>query len=311
MVSMAPQGPNNWGRWGEEDELGAANLITPDVILKAAGCVRQGRIISLSLPIKGSTASGAPSSVPHLRGRPLPQHFMSIDGADYEAGTRPLGCGLHMADDALLISPHGTSTHMDALSHAWTGKQIFNGHASSRIRSMGAGRCGIEKLDGIVTRGWLFDAAAFRDVDVLDGKDRITAADLEAMKSAGGFDIAPGDAVVVRTGWPTIYAKSRETYWGGEPGLTTDAALWLAERDVAVVACDNSAISGLNPQGGSDEALDDDLHMIFLWRHGIYLMEMLWLEELSRAGAKGFLFVVAPLKIVGGTGSPVNPLAIL
>jgi kynurenine formamidase len=67
----------------------------------------------------------------------------------------------------------------------------------------------------------------------------------------------------------------------------------------------------LNAEGRADETLDDDIHMIFLWRHGIYLIEMLWLEELARAGQSSFLFVVAPLKIVGGTGSPVNPLAVL
>ena len=78
-----------------------------------------------------------------------------------------------------------------------------------------------------------------------------------------------------------------------------------------MVASDNSAISGLNVQGRADESLDDDIHMIFLWRNGIYLLEMLWLEELAAAGQSTFLFTVAPLKIVGGTGSPVNPLAVL
>ena len=78
-----------------------------------------------------------------------------------------------------------------------------------------------------------------------------------------------------------------------------------------MVASDNSAISGLNTDGLADEGLDDDIHMIFLWRHGIYLMEMLWLEELAAAGQSTFLFMVAPLRIVGGTGSPVNPLAVL
>jgi kynurenine formamidase len=301
---------NNWGRWGTDDQRGTLNLLDGEVVRAAAGNVAQGRIISLSLPIRGSTSSHAACNVPHLPGRPLPQHFMSIDGADYLAGAKPPG-GLSIADDALVISPHGTSTHMDALCHMWSGEHLYNGHPSSRIRSYGAGRCGIEHVEGIATRGVLLDAAAYRGVDVLDGRERIGAAELEAMEHAAGVTIGKGDAVLLRTGWPTLFPAQRERYWSGEPGLSTDGALWLAERDVCAIASDNSAISGLNAQGGADETIDDDIHMICLWRHGIYLMEMLWLEELAKAGRSSFLFVVAPLKIVGGTGSAINPLAIL
>jgi len=146
---------------------------------------------------------------------------------------------------------------------------------------------------------------------VLDPADRITAADLEAMSAHAGVTVGQGDAIVIRTGWPTVFAESPERYWAGEPGLSSEAAQWLAARDIALVASDNSAISGLNVEGRADETLEDDIHMIFLWRHGIYLIEMLWLEELAAVGQATFLFVVAPLKIVGGTGSPVNPLAVL
>lgn len=76
-------------------------------MLAAAGCVREGRVIGLAMPIRGSTSGTAPTGVPHLRGRPLPQHFMSVDGADYVAGTREFGAGLRVADDALIVSPHG------------------------------------------------------------------------------------------------------------------------------------------------------------------------------------------------------------
>jgi kynurenine formamidase len=306
---MGDQG--NWGRWGEEDQRGALNLLTGDVVRGATGAVRQGRVLSLSLPIKGSTSSSVAETVPHLRGRPLPQHFMSVDGADYEAGVKLPAGGRGIADDTLMLSPHGTTTHMDALCHMWTGKQIYNGHASSRIRSYGATRCGMENVEGVVTRGILFDVQAFRGVDVLDPADRITVADLEAMSARAGVTVGQGDAIVIRTGWPTVFAESPERYWAGEPGLSSDAAQWLAARDIALVASDNSAISGLNVDGRADETLEDDIHMIFLWRHGIYLIEMLWLEELAAAGQSTFLFVVAPLKIVGGTGSPVNPLAVL
>src|SRR5262249_40239373 len=124
-------------------------------------------------------------------------------------------------------------------------------------------------------------------------------------------ELRAGDVAVVRTGWPLTWQQGSEAYWAGQPGLSGEAGRWLAERDVCMVASDNAAISGLNDRPLPDESLADDLHMIFLWRHGIYLAEMLWLEDLAAAGRADFLFLAAPLAIEGGTASPINPVAVL
>lgn len=298
---------SNWGRWGPADERGTLNLLTPDAIRAAASCVREGRALSLSLPIRGATSSAAPATVPHLRGRPLPQHFMSVDGGDYAAGARPIGPGLKVADDALVVSPHGTTTHMDALCHMWTGDELYNGHPAGRVRSYGAARCGIDKAGPVVGRGVLFDVPRARGVRHLAAGDRVRAEDLEAC----AVEVRAGDVAVVRTGWPLAWQDSPETYWAGQPGLSAEAGRWLAARDVAMVACDNAAIGGLNERGLADEGLDDDLHLVLLWRHGVHLAEMLWLEELAGTGRTDFLFVAAPLAIEGGTASPINPVAVL
>ncbi|MBO3746645.1 cyclase family protein [Streptosporangiaceae bacterium NEAU-GS5] len=297
--------PNNWGRFGPDDQRGTLNLLTGETVLRALGSARTGQVVSLSMPIRGATSSAAPASVPHLRGRPLPQHFMSVDGADYVAGARPIGPGLQMADDALIVTHHGTTTHMDALCHMWTGDALYNGHPAARVRSYGARSCGIETVGGVVARGVLFDVPRHLGVEHLAHDFRISA---DLLAEIG--DVRPGDVAVIRTGWPLTWARSPEEYWSGQPGLAADAGRWLAERDVAVVASDNAAIGGLNARQLSDEPLDDDLHLILLWRHGIHLVEMLWLEDLP-PGARDFVFVAAPLKIEGGTGSPINPLAIL
>ncbi|WP_345432188.1 cyclase family protein [Actinoallomurus vinaceus] len=298
---------NNWGRWGDDDERGALNLLAPDVVRAAASCVREGRPLSLSLPIRGATSSPAPTTVPHLRGRPLPQHFMSVDAGDYAAGARPIGAGLKMADDAIVVTPHGTTTHMDALCHMWAGDELYNGHPAGRVRSYGATRCGIDKAGPVVGRGVVFDVPRLRGVDHLAAEDRISGDELAAC----GVDVRPGDIAVIRTGWPLTWQDSPEAYWAGQPGLSADGGRWLAGRDVAMVACDNAAIGGLNERQLADEHLDDDLHLIFLWRHGIHLAEMLWLEELAATGRTDFLFVAAPLAIEGGTASPINPVAVL
>ncbi|TDD64122.1 cyclase family protein [Actinomadura rubrisoli] len=298
---------NNWGRWGAADERGTLNLLSPEAVVAAAGCVREGRTLSLSMPIRGATSSPAPTTVPHLRGRPLPQHFMSVDGGDYAAGTRAIGAGLKMSDDALVVTPHGTTTHMDALCHMWSGDELYNGHPAGRVRSYGAQRCGIDKAGPVVGRGVFFDVPALRGVGHLSATDRIGPDDLEAC----GVDVRPGDIAVVRTGWPLVWQDGPDAYWAGQPGLSAAGGRWLAERDVSLVAGDNAAIGGLNERQLADEGLADDLHMILLWRHGIHLAEMLWLEELAVAARTDFLFVAAPLRIEGGTASPINPVAVL
>ncbi|TMR92527.1 cyclase family protein [Nonomuraea basaltis] len=298
--------PNNWGRFGPDDQRGTLNLLTPAVVLDALRAATTGEVLSLAMPIRGATSSPAPTTVPHLRGRPLPQHFMSVDGGDYAAGARPIGEGLCVADDALVVTPHGTTTHMDALCHMWSGDEVYNGHAAARVRSYGATRCGIEQVGGVVARGVLFDVPRRLGLDHLPADFRIPAELLEEIATPRS-----GDVAVIRTGWPLVWQRSKEEYWSGQPGLSADAGRWLAARDVSVVACDNAAIGGLNVRGLADESLADDLHLILLHRHGIHLIEMLWLEELGTAGRTEFVFVAAPLKIEGGTGSPITPLAIL
>lgn len=299
--------PNNWGRFGPDDQRGTLNLLTPELVLRALRHATTGQVLSLAMPIRGATSSPAPTTVPHLRGRPLPQHFMSVDGGDYAAGARPIGAGLRVADDALIVTHHGTTTHMDALCHMWSGDELYNGHPAARVRSYGATRCGIEHVGGVVARGVLFDVPRHLGLDHLPADHRITADLLEEMGPQPGA----GDVALIRTGWPAVWRRSPEEYWSGQPGLSADAGRWLAARDVAAVASDNAAIGGLDERQLAAEGLDDDLHLILLHRHGIHLIEMLWLEELSQAGRTDFVFVAAPLRIEGGTGSPINPLAVL
>lgn len=304
-------GRGNWGRWGDEDERGALNLLSPEVVKAATQCVRTGVVVSLSLPIRGSTSSGAASTVPHLRGRPLPQHFMSVDGGDYAAGARRLLGEMCLSDDAVVITPHGTTTHMDALAHAWRGDELYNGHDSNRVRSYGATRCGIDKAGGVVARGVLIDVAAHLGVPFLDQSVRITARMLQECLAATDCELRSGDVAVIRTGWPTVFADDPDRYQGGQPGLSYDGGLWLADQDVAAIACDNAGVGAIAADGSFDAPLDEDIHLLTLWERGIYLVEMLWLEELAGHDQPEFLFVLAPLVIEGGTGSPVNPLAIL
>jgi len=300
----------NWGRWGGDDERGAANLVTPDVVLNAASALREGRVISLAMPINGATSNGSSQRVPHMAGRPLPQHFMAMDGGDYAAGARTMDGGRAIADDAIIVSPHGTTTHMDALSHMWRGDVLYNAHPANRVRSYGATRCGIDKVGPIVTRGVLFDIPAHLGVPYVDPSVVIDAEMLEACAARTGMAPRPGDVALVRTGWPLVWNEDPKRYQSDQPGLTYDAALWLVQREVVAIGSDNGSVGRYSEQGFLDGP-DEDVHILTLWRHGVYLLELMWLEELAASGRSDFLFMVAPLAIEGGTASPVTPVAVL
>ena len=307
-------GPGNWGRWGADDERGAANLLTPEVVRAAVGAAEDGRVIALGLPIRGSTAGPGAQRVPHLAGRPLPQHYMSVDGGDYAAGARRIKGEMAVADDALIVSPHGTTTHIDALAHMWREDVLYNGHPAARVRSYGATRCGIDKAGPIVARGVLLDVAAHLGVANLPAHTRIDADLLADVAADTGVEVRAGDVVLVRTGWATVFAADPAGYQDQQPGLTYDGARWLVDRDVVAIGSDNASVGALDPGCTFAGTVDEDVHLLTLWRHGVYLVEMLWLEDLSAAlspGRGAFLFVAAPLAIEGGTASPVNPIAVL
>ncbi|MCZ4548616.1 cyclase family protein [Gordonia rubripertincta] len=301
----------NWGRWGAGDERGAANAITPELVRNSCGSVRDGEVLSLALPIEGATSGSGRSKIPHLAGRPLPQHFMSVDGGDYAAGSRQIKGEMSVADDALIVSPHGTTTHVDALSHMWRGDKLYNGHDAGRVRSYGATRCGIEKLGPLVTRGVLLDVAGYRGVGALEKGVRIDAELLRAVADAQSIEVRAGDVVLVRTGWITVFADDPVAFSDEQPGLCHSGATWLLERDVVAIGSDNVAVGALDPCGSFHGSVDEDVHMAALWQYGAPLIEMLWLEDLAATARHEFLFVLAPLAIVGGTASPVNPLAVL
>lgn len=282
---------SNWGRWGADDQLGALNLAGPEQAVRAAGLVRTGQVISLGQQLGPRTAG-----TPH---RKAPERFMSRDGGDYAAGARRPD-GFQFAEDVVSFASH-SGTHLDALSHAWTEDQLYNGFSSHLVRSTtGAARLGAEQLRPTVTRGVLLDVATSRE---LSAGEAVTAQDLQ--RAAGDVVLEPGDAVLVRTGW--LERGTDDDYFAGEPGIDTGAAAWLADADVALVGSDNYAIE-VQP---SPPGTSFPVHLLLLHRHGVPLLEGAVLDELAGTGRTTFLFVAAALPLVGSTAGPVCPVAVL
>jgi kynurenine formamidase len=292
-------GDSNWGRWGEDDQVGAGNLLTPDVVRAATGSMVEGRVLSLALPIDAR-------HLPALMGRPSVVHTLRLDAGDYLAGARALD-DVKSSDDHLFLSLHGV-THVDGLVHTWYGEHLYNGFPEGHVRSSGARRLGAENLAPMVTRGVLVDCVSFLPSPPRPG-DPISRADIETVLEAEGVELRPGDVVLVRTGWLRDWREAGESadLVDREQGLATDTAeLWI-ENDIVGIGTDNCTLEVWpHPQGRHVP-----LHRILIRDYGMYLMEMLDLEELAASGRFEFLFVGAPLPVVGGTGSPLNPLAVL
>lgn len=286
----------NWGRWGPDDEVGAANLIDSGAVRRAAGLVAHGTVVSLAQPLGPNT--------PVPGHRHPPRRFMERTPAD-SAHRADDPRAFRYAEDAVLLPTH-SGTHVDALSHAWCGHELYNGHPADATPGKGAIHLGAEKLSPVVTRGLLLDLVP-DGVPSLEADAAVGPGALERACERAGGEPGAGDAVLLRTGWWERHAKDPDAYFAAEPGLNADGAQWLADRDVAVVGADNCAVE-IYPFVTEQKF---PVHLLLLHGYGVQLIENLDLGALAAAGATEFMFVAAPLPLVGSVGSPLTPLAIM
>ena len=283
---------SNWGRWGVDDERGTVNMLTPEHVGQAMRTPARGKVYSLGAPV------GRDGPIIGLRN--TTHHYMSAIDNDPSPG------GTGSADDVLVTHCHA-STHIDGLGHLWYDSTLYNGHPASHVTPDGASRCGMQNVDWIVTRGVLLDIAALKGVTRLENDYAITGEDLDAAASSRGVEIRPGDVVLVRTGWYTSYLDGTAEPRADSPGLSASAAEWITSHDLCAIGADNAAVEvwPLETPGWAT------IHRLMLRDLGGYIIEFLNLEDLARDESAEFLFVAAPLRITGGVGSPINPLAIV
>lgn len=279
---------SNWGKWGAEDQRGTLNYITPEKIMQAAQLVKTGKVYPLAISLDG-------------KGPLWPTRHKNWHIAEYYNLD---GEGQGGSEDILMIHTHG-STHVDALCHIFRDGKMYNNYtAADAINSTGTRKNGIENIGGIVTRGIMLDIAAFHGVQTLEPNHIITPQEIDKVAAAQGVSITSGDAILFRTGWLKVWDQSQDRFNAMQPGPSKEIAHWAFENEIAVMAADNSAVEHHPiPEGLV-------VHQSFLRDQGGYLMELLNLDELSRDKVYEFQFVVAPLNIKRGMGSPITPLAI-
>jgi kynurenine formamidase len=290
----------SWGRWGRDDERGTLNELTAARVTAAARLVRTGVVVSLSLPLHTTAAPDCPT----------PAEFRMTQYHDANVGLGSMG----FAKDFVGVDYHGDGhTHIDALCHVAYDGRLYNGIAAGSVTASGAAAEAIDLAkDGIVGRGVLLDVPRRRGVPWLEPGEHVWREDLEACEAEQGVRVEAGDIVLVRTGHPRRLAELGPWDTGQhKAGLHPTALPLLAERGIAALGCDGNS----DTAPSTTEGVPFPVHVLALNAMGLPLLDYLQFEDLrplcESAGRWEFLCVTAPLRIAGGTGSPVNPLAVL
>ena len=304
----------NWGRWGDDDQLGTINFISDAVRVDAS------RLISLGVAVSCSREIATGPSVEDAPGSSFPQRRMLSTGEELDDPARiaspgsTADGGLTTAAEFVGYEAHGYRlTHLDGLSHAFWGRRMFNGVAAERVNShQGAGWHGIENFrDGIVTRGLLVDIPRFRGVRWLESGDGVSGDELCAVLAAQAVEVRTGDALLLRTG----YGRKRRERGGDSPevgsaGWEASCLPHMYEWQIAI--CGADVAQDIRPSPYKE--MRSPVHSVGLTAMGMPLLDNADLERLAAqceaANRWEFFLSIAPLAVVGATSSAVNPIAI-
>ena len=279
---------NNWGRWGNDDERGTANLITPAKSREAAGLVGRGISVSLSRNPMTEEAEDNPGSFEHV----MAENFRA---------------------DTYRFTYHGYAvSHIDALCHFAHNGMLFNGVPTNASSADGCGKLGIENLkSGVITRGILLDIPRLKGVPYLEPSTPIYTDDIEAWEEQAGVTVSSGDAVFLRTGrWARRADLGPWQLSGNAAGVHASVGRWIKERDVAFFGSD----AATDVQPSLVEGIALPVHTFLIAGLGMNIFDNMDLEALAETAAVEnrweFMLVAGPIPVAGGTGSPLNALAV-
>ena len=275
---------------------GALRFIDQAAVARGLSAVKLHQVVSLGMPIRHNEGPIAPLRTPM-------QHFMQRHGGDYAIGARQEVDRFGFADDVIMLSTHGT-THVDALCHVFCCGHMFGGIPASEVSSFGARQLGAETIPPIITRAIIVDAVP-ADRDWLSVGEAISAQRLDQLISEAGLQCEPGDALIVRTGSLKAY-RSGEPQLRSWPGLGADCVGWIKEKRISIIGADNMAVEVV-PSGVPGVATP--LHTGLMFGEGVLFIELLDLEAVAGRTFAAML-TLNPLRIVGGTASPVAPMIV-
>ena len=310
MDEVLRDAPKNWGKWGEQDEVGALNYLTAEEVFRGVRHIKSGIVFTLQRLI------GDPNGDPVWPGRTPAEKTMILDESSWDGDGAPqFPGGLHYADDKISAFLQG-STQYDALGHVWYGGRLWNGYdARSTVGGLDKASVAPIAERGVVGRGILLDVARFRGKENLDKAETFTHEDLAACAEAQGVKIEKRDILIIRTNFLKLFFDQGEKFYDGfcEPGLVYSPELvrWFQDMEIPNLVTDTIANEvTIDPNNG----IALPLHCALMRNLGVALTEICDLEKLACHCAEDrqytFLYTAAPLKVNEASGSPVNPLVI-
>jgi kynurenine formamidase len=280
-------------KWGADDQRGSANHMKPEAVLRATKLIRTGEVIEI-----GHTLN---AQMPFFGTRRFDMHtkrtFMNPQS------------NRRGSNEELVVSEIGqVGTQFDGFAHQTIGDSMYNCFKVNESATRnGFEKLGVERVGALITCGALIDVAGLKGVKILPDNYEITAQDIEQALARQNTKLEKGDAVIIHTGWGELWGKDNARYARGCPGIGVGAAEWLAAKDPMLVGADNISVE-VNPN--PDPKVSLPVHQIMLVVNGIHLLENLKLDELAANRVYEFAFIMQPLKIQGGTGSTVAPIAV-
>ena len=286
-------------KWGADDEIGSANLVTPERTLAAMKLVKRGKSQPLGIVIDHTTPAFAPRSL-----------SMQVIQPNQANKTDVLGYGGGgVYNDDVLQTWLGIGSQIDGLGHLGDDGRYYNCNDAAKISSItGLTKLGVHQIPPLVARGVVIDMAKHFGMEVLPAGKVITLADAQAAAKAQGVEIGEGDVVLFHTGWTDGKLESAPKEWvSGEPGIVPEVAEWLAGLNVMAVGADTWGLDVVPPPAGAKVFYS---HVVLLRDNGIYILETMNTGPLVRDGVTEFAFVLGQARIRGSVQMIINPVAL-
>ena len=295
FAQSAPKADWYPSKYGASDEIGAANLLTPDVVLQAAKLVKTGKTYPLGVEIN--------KDLPAFRHRSFKLYNVQ---PGQQAGLTT-GPNKFTFNDELVVAWTGVGTQLNGIGHIGIDNVYYNGNRAQDIVTMeGVTKLGLEKVPPMVTRGIVLDMTAFYGQAIVPEGKVFTRADVEAVLKKQGLQVRKGDVVLFNTGWLELIGKDNPRFLAGEPGIGMEAAQYLIDRGVVAIGGDTWAVEAVPGETGEEFPVNQ----LMLAKHGVYNLELIDSRALVRDKAWEFLFVLGQPRYTGTTQVIVNPVAI-
>jgi kynurenine formamidase len=298
LVSSNAWAQDDWckSKWGAADEIGAANLLTPQMAIDAAKLVKTGKTYALGFETNSASAAYAP------------RNWAVTIVQPGQAGGGSLGPTKTTYNDDIITGWVGIGSQIDGLGHIGENNVYYNCFKNSDFaQTSGLKKLGVEKIPPFVTRGIVLDMTAYFGVDMVKEGTAFNRKEIQEQAKRQGIDIRKGDVVLFHTGWQALEGKDNKRFLAGEPGLGKDGALFLASKEVVAVGADQWALEVIPFE--KDVGVFE-VHQILLARNGIYILENMNTGPLVKDKAWEFMFTLGASRITGSVQAIINPVAI-